>query len=160
MNNTESKPGNEILEKMQILCSRREICTSEIRKKLLAYNLSVQEIERIIEILSKENYINDERYAISFAHDKFRFNKWGKIKIEYELKHRGISDIHIMKAMDGIDSKEYKDMIKSELIKKLRKDKSSRAYVLKSKLLRFGQSKGFETDLVFNIINEILNSYR
>ena len=62
--------------------------------------------------------------------------------------------------MESIDSKEYIDMIKSELTKKFKKDKSSSTYVLKSKLLRFGQSKGFETELVFKIINEILNPDR
>jgi len=160
MNKTNSRPNNEILLRMQVLCSRQEKCTSEIRKKLVEYNLAAQEIDRIIEFLSKENYINDERYAIAFAHDKFRFNKWGKIKIEYQLKRKGINDGYILKALESIDSEEYLHMIKSELTKKFIKDKSANEYVLKSKLIRFGQSKGFETEHVFNIINEILNSGR
>lgn len=143
-----------------MLCSRQERCTSDIRQKLNDYNLSKQEIDRIITILLKENFINDERYAIAFTHDKFRFNKWGKIKIEYQLKRKGISDGYILKALESIDSMEYANMIKSELTKKFKKDKSSDEYLLKSKLMRFGQSKGFETELVFNIINEILNSGR
>ena len=158
MNKANSKPNSEIIQRMQILCSRRERCTSEIRRKLVGYNLSKQEIDRIIEILSKENYINDERYAVSFAHDKFRFNKWVKIKIEYHLKRVGICDGYILKALESIDSKEYLHMIKTELIKKYKRDKSSSAYLMKSKLMRFGQSKGFETELIFNIINEILNT--
>ena len=145
---------------MQILCSRQERCTSDIRQKLVEYNLSIQEIDHIIKILIKENFINEDRYAVAFAHDKFRFNKWGKIKIEYQLKHKGIDNNIILKALGSIDSEEYLKMIKSELTKKFKKDKSSNAYVLKSKLLRFGQSKGFETEHVFNIINEILNSDR
>ncbi len=160
MNKTNSKPDSGILLRMQMLCSRQERCTSEIRKKLFEYNLSAQEIDRIIGILSKENYINDERYAIAFAHDKFRFNKWGKIKIEYQLKRKSINDGYILKALESIDIEKYLHMIKSELIKKLKKEKSANAYVLKSKLMRFGQSKGFETDHIFNIINEILNSGR
>ena len=160
MNIANSKPNNEILFKMQMLCSRQERCTSEIRKKLVEYNLPAQEIDRIIEILLKENYINDERYAVAFAHDKFRFNKWGKIKIEYQLKRKGINDGYILKALESIDIKDYLHMIKSELTKKFKKDKSSSVYVLKSKLMRFGQSKGFETEHVFNIINEILDSGR
>lgn len=158
MNKTNSKPDSEIIKRMQMLCSRRERCTSEIKRKLAGYNLSIQEINRITEILSKENYINDERYAISYAHDKFRFNKWGKIKIEYQLKRSGLSDVYILKALESIDSNEYLNMIKSELSKKLKKEKSSDTYILKSKLMRFGQSKGFETELVFSIMNEILNT--
>jgi regulatory protein len=160
MNNTNSKRNSEIIQRMQKLCSRQERCTSEIRNKLNEYNLSIQEIERIIKILLKEDFINDERYAIAFAHDKFRFNKWGKIKIEYHLKRKGINDGYILKALENIDSEEYLQMIKSELIKRSKKDKSPNAFVLKSKLMRFGQSKGFETEFVFKIINEILNSGR
>ena len=141
-----------------MLCSRRERCTSEIKRKLAGYNLSIQEINRITEILSEENFINDERYAISFAHDKFRFNKWGKIKIEHQLKRADINDDYILKALESIDNKEYLYMIKTELIKKYKRDKSSNVYLMKSKLMRFGQSKGFETELVFSIMNEILNT--
>lgn len=158
MGKTNSKTNSEIIQRMQMLCSRRERCTSEIKRKLAGYNLSIQEINRIIEILSKENYINDERYAISFAHDKFRFNKWGKIKIEYQLKSAGINDGYILNALESIDNKEYLYMIKTELIKKYKRDKSSNVYLIKSKLMRFGQSKGFETELVFSIMNEILNT--
>ncbi len=158
MCNTNSNTNREIIQRMQMLCSRQEKCTGEIRRKLAGYRLPALEIDRIIEILSKENFINDERYAISFAHDKFRFNKWGRIKIEYELKHKGISNRHILKAMESIDRSEYLNMIKSELNKKFKKAKTADKYIMKSKLVRFGQSKGFETELVFKIIDEILNS--
>ncbi|UCH14287.1 MAG: RecX family transcriptional regulator [Bacteroidales bacterium] len=160
MSKKDSKANSEIIQRMQILCSKRERCTSEIRKKLAGYNIPAQETERIIEILLKDNFINDERYAISFAHDKFRFNKWGRIKIEYQLKRFGLGDNYILKALGSIDSNEYLNMIKSELSKKLKKEKSSDTYMLKSKLMRFGQSKGFETELVFNILDEILSTKR
>ncbi len=158
MCNTNSNTNREIIQRMQMLCSRQEKCTGEIRRKLAGYRLPALEIDRIIEILSKENFINDERYAISFAHDKFRFNKWGRIKIEYELKHKGISNSHVLKALESIDRSEYLNMIKSELNKKFKKAKTADKYIMKSKLVRFGQSKGFETELVFKIIDEILNS--
>ncbi len=158
MSKTNSKPDSEILKRMQVLCSKSEKCTSEIRKKLIGYNIPVQEIDRIIGILSEDNYINDERYAISFAHDKFRFNKWGRIKIEYQLKRIGLNEAHIMKALQSIDNKEYLNMIKSELSKKLKKEKITDTYILKSKLMRFGKSKGFETEFVFSVADEILSS--
>ena len=155
---TEKSPVffRETLEKMKLLCSKQEKCTNEIEMKLAKYNLTKQEIQKIIMILSGNNYINDERYAISFAHDRLKFNKWGKIKIEHQLKLKRIKDIHILKALGSIDSSEYAQIIKSELLKKSIRIRTSNAFEIKSKLMRFGQSKGFETELLFNVIDELL----
>ena len=155
---TEKSPVffRETLEKMKLLCSKQEKCTNEIEMKLAKYNLTKQEIQKIIMILSGDNYINDERYAISFAHDRLKFNKWGKIKIEHQLKLKRIKDIHILKALGSIDSSEYAQIIKSELLKKSKRIRTSNAFEIKSKLMRFGQSKGFETELLFNVIDELL----
>lgn len=155
---TEKSPVffRETLEKMKLLCSKQEKCTNEIEMKLAKYNLTKQEIQKIIMILSGDNYINDERYAISFAHDRLKFNKWGKIKIEHQLKLKRIKDIHILKALGSIDSSEYAQIIKSELLKKSIRIRTSNAFEIKSKLMRFGQSKGFETELLFNVIDELL----
>ncbi len=155
---TEKSPVffRETLQKMKLLCSKQEKCTNEIEMKLAKYNLTKQEIQKIIMILSGDNYINDERYAISFAHDRLKFNKWGKIKIEHQLKLKRIKDIHILKALGSIDSSEYAQIIKSELLKKSKRIRTSNAFEIKSKLMRFGQSKGFETELLFNVIDELL----
>jgi len=155
---TEKSPVffRETLQKMKLLCSKQEKCTNEIEMKLAKYNLTKQEIQKIIMILSGDNYINDERYAISFAHDRLKFNKWGKIKIEHQLKLKRIKDIHILKALGSIDSSEYAQIIKSELLKKSIRIRTSNAFEIKSKLMRFGQSKGFETELLFNVIDELL----
>ncbi len=157
MDKKSSAPDSLILKRMQIMCSKQERCTNDIRKKLAEFNLSEQEKDSIISALTKDNFINDERYALSFVHDKLRFNKWGKIKIKYELKHKGISNEHISKALESIDSSDYRRILETELMKKLRKPGSPGKLALKSKLLRFGQSKGFETELIFSIIDEILN---
>ena len=155
---TEKSPVffRETLQKMKLLCSKQEKCTNEIEMKLAKYNFTKQEIQKIIMILSGNNYINDERYAISFAHDRLKFNKWGKIKIEHQLKLKRIKDIHILKALGSIDSSEYAQIIKSELLKKSIRIRTSNAFEIKSKLMRFGQSKGFETELLFNVIDELL----
>ncbi len=155
---TEKSPVlfRETLQEMKLLCSKQEKCTNEIEMKLAKYNFTKQEIQKIIMILSGDNYINDERYAISFAHDRLKFNKWGKIKIEHQLKLKRIKDIHILKALGSIDSSEYAQIIKSELLKKSKRIRTSNAFEIKSKLMRFGQSKGFETELLFNVIDELL----
>jgi regulatory protein len=153
-----SSPDNLILKRMQIICSKQEKCTNDIRRKLSEFKLTAEEKDSILNALVKDNFVNDERYSLSFVHDKLRFNKWGRIKLGYELRSKGISSEHISKALDSIDYSDYRGKLKSELMKKFKKSRSSGRTELKSKLVRFAQSKGFENDLIFNVINEILGN--
>lgn len=158
MDNKGSSPDNLILKRMQIICSKQEKCTNDIRKKLAEFKLTAEETDSILNALVRDNFVNDERYSLSFVHDKLRFNKWGRIKLVYELRSKGINSEQITKALDSIDNSGYRSILKSELMKKLKKSRSSGRIELKSKLVRFAQSKGFENELIFNVINEILGN--
>ncbi len=158
MDNKGSSPDNMILKRMQIICSKQEKCTNDIRKKLAEFKLTAEETDSILNALVRDNFVNDERYSLSFVHDKLRFNKWGRIKLVYELRSKGINSEQITKALDSIDNSGYRSILKSELMKKLKKSRSSGRIELKSKLVRFAQSKGFENELIFNVINEILGN--
>lgn len=46
--------------------------------------------ERIIARLLKERFIDESRYTRFFVNDKLRFNKWGRVKIGYELYKKNI----------------------------------------------------------------------
>ena len=147
----------ESLQKMRRLCSKQEKCSNDIKPKLAELGLNNREIERLITVLTNENYINDKRYTLSFVHDKLRFNKWGRIKIQYHLRQKGINDELISSAIGEIDSSEYRQIVRDEIAKKIRLTDKSDTYKIKSRLMRFGQSRGFETDLVFQIINELIS---
>jgi regulatory protein len=147
----------ESLQKMRLLCSKQEKCTNDIKLKLAELGLDDREITRTITVLTDENYINDKRYAFSFVHDKLKFNKWGRIKIHHQLRQKGIIDEYISSALAKIDNSEYMQILKDEILKKYRLMHKSNTYEIRSKLMRFGQSKGFETDLVFQIINELIS---
>ena len=71
------------LNRMANLCARREYCVFDIKSKLMRYELGHESIERIIEHLIKEKYIDELRFARSFINDKIRFNKWGRVKIYF-----------------------------------------------------------------------------
>ncbi len=147
---------NITLQRMKLLCSKQEKCSNEIKFKLEQEEIEEQEIEKMIILLSEENFINDERYAKSFAHDKLKFNKWGKIKIQHHLRQKGIPDTYISNALEKIDSTEYRQILMAEMAKKYKLLRSSDKYESKSRLMRFGQSRGFETELIFKIIDELL----
>ena len=136
------------------LCSRRELCVSDIQAKLESWGLGMTESEKIIQRLIKENFINEERYANAFVKDKFRYNKWGKIKIGFQLRSKKIPATVIKEALDSIDDDTYISVLK-DLIKNHKKGiKARNDYEMKSKLLRFGLSRGFESSLLYNLLDE------
>jgi regulatory protein len=143
------------LNKAMAACSRREHCRSEIVTMIESWGAEKSDSGKIIQLLIDENFINEERYAAAFVKDKFNYNKWGKVKISVHLKAKRIPDEIIKNALGSIDENNYLKMI-NDLISARRKSiKAKNSYDLKSKLLRYGLSKGFESHLLYDILNEI-----
>lgn len=143
------------LKKAMTLCAGREYCVSEVAEKLRSWGNGENHIAGIIGILKRDNFINEERYAMSFVKDKFRYNKWGKIKIAFHLKAKNIDREIIKRALDSIDTEYYKKIL-DELLSAHRKVvKAKNQYDMKAKLLRYGLSKGFENSLLYELLNEM-----
>lgn len=147
---------NEALKYSMDLCSRQERCRSEIAEKLASFKLTPAEIKTILETLVKENFIDESRYAGTFTRDKLRFNKWGKAKIRYMLEGKKLPVTIISDALDEIDEGYYREILKEELIKKRRTIKGSNAFEVRGKLFRFARQRGFETGLIYTMLDEIL----
>jgi regulatory protein len=110
--------------------------------------------EKIISILVKENFINESRYATAFVKDKFNYNKWGKIKIAAHLRIKHIPSDIIKSALDSIDNVLYAKLLKELIARHRRSVKAKNQYDLKAKLLRYGLSKGFESSLLYDLLND------
>ena len=151
---SESNLYKTALKKAMSLCAIREICVSDIRQKLSAWGVDEKDITKIINHLTNEKFIDDKRYALAFVKDKFRYNKWGKIKIASALKMKNIADETIREALDSIDDDVYLNALKSIISNHKRTVKSKNLYDLKGKLLRHGMSKGFESHLIYDLLNE------
>ena len=141
------------LTKAMNLCSQREMCASEIELKLESWGISGSDTGKIISLLVKENFISEERFACAFARDKFKYNKWGKIKIAAHLRAKRISQTAISAGLESIDNDLYISTLKSLIESHRRSVKAKNQYELKAKLLRFGLSKGFESYLLYDILN-------
>jgi regulatory protein len=142
------------LSRSMNLCSQREYCVDEIRNKLHLWGIGDRDCDRIINTLVKENFINEIRYADAFVSDKFRYNKWGKVKIAAHLRNKQIPQEIIVSALESIDNELYKNTIKEIIISHRRSVKAKNQYDLKGKLLRYGLSKGFESNLLYDILND------
>lgn len=135
---------DEILYKLAARCSTSEQCLSDVEAKLKRYDLSEEERTRILQHLVEEKYIDDKRYAEAFVRDKYRFNKWGRIKIAQGLRMKGIDNGTVNKAMELIDETEYLHILR-ELIKAKRKSIRGKSdYEVNGKLIRFAIGRGFE----------------
>ena len=143
-----------ILSKSMALCSKREYCTDDIRSKLRSWGAGETDSEKIISTLVRENFLNETRYASAFVRDKFNYNKWGKVKIAAHLKAKQISPGIITSALYLIDNELYMKTIKEIITSHRRHVKAKNQYDLKGKLLRFGLSKGFESNLLYDILND------
>jgi regulatory protein len=136
--------ADEILYKLAARCSTSEQCLSDVEAKLKRYDLSEEERTRILQHLVEEKYIDDKRYAEAFVRDKYRFNKWGRIKIAQGLRMKGIDNGTVNKAMELIDEAEYLHILR-ELIKAKRKSIRGKSdYEVNGKLIRFAIGRGFE----------------
>ncbi|MBE3085103.1 MAG: RecX family transcriptional regulator [Bacteroidetes bacterium] len=142
------------LSKAMAQCSRREFCCSEIRTKLYSWGLGDIDSEKIISMLIKENFINEDRFAQAFVKDKFNYNKWGKVKIAAHLRVKNIPGDIIRTALDVIDNELYKKTLSDLISSHRRFVKAKNQYDLKAKLLRYGLSKGFESSLLYDILKD------
>jgi regulatory protein len=142
------------LSKAMNQCSGREYCCYDIREKLIVWGIAKNDSEKIISVLIKENFINETRYANAFVKDKFKYNKWGKVKIAAHLKSKQIPEHIVRSAIDSIDYGEYMNVLKNLIAIHKKSVKAKNQYDLKGKLLRYGLSKGFESSLLYEILND------
>ena len=111
-------------------------------------------------MLTRESFIDESRYAGTYARDKFRFNKWGKVRIRYMLEQKKIPAPVIEDALDGIAEEDYRSTLKAELLKKRKAVRGVNAFDLRGRLFRFAQQRGFETGLIYSLLDEIIRDGR
>lgn len=153
---TEENTTQELFARMAALCSRSEKCSTDIHKKIMVTGLSSDEADDIIEKLKAEKFIDDERYIRSYVSDKFKFNKWGKVKIRHYLKIKGLPDELIQTGLNEIDAGKYHETLVKTLKEKARKVKKKNKYEKMGQLIRFAQNRGFEPEIIHRYLNEVV----
>lgn len=134
----------EALSKAAAYCSTTEHCRSEIYDKLHRWGMSGSAINRILQHLEDEKYIDEERFCRAFIRDKYRLAKWGKVKISQALQHKKIPYSAFRSLLDEVDEEEYLSILSNLLADKRRSTKADNQYQLDGKLIRFALSRGFE----------------
>lgn len=133
----------EALSKMESYCSLAEHCTSEVREKLRKWELPDEIISNILQQLEKDNFINEERFCKSYIHDKFRINKWGKVKIAQGLRYKGVPSAMAWEHLNEIDHDEYLETLQMIMNTKRRSIRAKNEYEFNGKLIKFALGRGF-----------------
>jgi regulatory protein len=139
---------NEASKRMANYCSIAEHCRSEVREKLEHQALEESVIERILNRLEKEGFIDHERYARSFINDKIRFVQWGKMKIRRALYLKQIPSEIVDRELEDVDDIKYLRALRELLEKKKKTINAKNDYEMKGKLVQFALGKGFEIEYI------------
>jgi regulatory protein len=139
-------------------CAYQERTQQEVRDKLYGYGLYPDAVEEVLTDLISEDFINEERYAQSFARGKFRQNQWGRIKIRLGLQQKKISAYCIKQGLREISEADYRETLQSLMQRKWNALEKEEAYARKQKTVRYVLSKGYEADLAWQVMNEVIDT--
>ncbi len=137
---------NTVIDYLRRICSAREYASRDILQKALARLESPDEATRALEMLQREGYQSDLRYASAFSRDKSAIAGWGSYKIRYQLSSKGISKEIIDAAMGEIDSDKAAERLRKALA--IKREQLKDDPQLKFKLLKFGLSRGYSYEEV------------
>lgn len=139
----------EIKTKMERYCIYQERCHQEVRQKMFEMKLSRETKEKVLLHLLENDYLNETRFAQTFARGKFRIKKWGKQRIVNELKQRQISEINIKIALKEIDETEYFNTFNELTLHRLSQITEKDKYKKRKKLADYLLYRGWESNLVY-----------
>jgi regulatory protein len=149
----------DVKQAIEYYCQYQERCHAEVKNKLYELGCTTPEVEQNLAELIERGVLNEERYAKALARGKFKMLKWGRRKVVQQLKLHKISDYCIKKALEEIDEQEYEQTLQKLTEKKLKDLKGEKKeYVLKSKIQRYLLQKGYENDLIAEMINTVLKN--
>ena len=143
-----------IIEKIQSYCLYQERCVKEVKNKLFSLKVSSKSSNDIIEYLIDNDYLNEERYTKMLFQGKLRIKKWGRIKLNYELKSKGIDIKIINEHINQISEDDYVryfNEFSTNKIKFLKGTKEQR----KRSFINYFTYRGWENNLIYEKLNEI-----
>ncbi|MFL0207027.1 regulatory protein RecX [Aquirufa sp. 2-AUSEE-184A6] len=147
--------NSEILQKLARYCAYQERCVQELEQKMKTFEVLPSEFSEYVAWLSENNYLNEARFVEIFVRSKFNQKGWGRTKINYELRKRGISASLLASAWDGIDDQDYIEKARTLLQKKRDEIKAGTSPQRYQKCYNYGLSKGYESSLVRELLKPL-----
>lgn len=145
----------EAIKKIEHYCAYQERCHDEVVQKLRTMKMDSDEIDTIIVKLIQDNFLNESRFACSFARGKHRIKFWGKNRIVNELKFRNIGQYNINLALKEISNDEYLDTFEKIATRNWESIKETNLQKKRKKFCDYLLRKGFESNLIYEKVKEL-----
>ena len=152
LKNSRSYTVQEAIKKLERYCIYQERCYKDVISRLKAMNMIPVAIDTIVLHLVHNDYLNEERYAKSFARGKFSIKKWGRQRIIRALKAKEISNYNINKALGEIDEEAYRAAFNALVKKRLSQIKEKDPLKKKKKLATYLLYRGWESEMVYDML--------
>ena len=148
---------NSIKKKVEFYCAYQERCRMEIIQKLKKLKIYGDSIEEYIAHLINNDFLNEKRFAESYVRGKFNNNNWGKIRIVRELESRNISQVNIENALTEINHEDYLKKVRVLSKKIINENNDKTKEKIKEKIYSRLEYKGWEKELIYEEINNLIN---
>ena len=145
--------AEQALIRLETLCARSEQCQWDLTRKMRAWGIDSSTQDKIVQSLKVRRFVDDHRFAQAYCRDKFRFSRWGRLKIKAGLMQRSISANDIEDALSLIEEADYEAMLVALLRAKAKTVAEPQSYEGKTKLFRFAVSRGFEPSVAIAVIS-------
>lgn len=148
------KTPEQALASLMKLCSKAEKSSGDARRLMYRWGIGKADQDRILAQLTTQKFIDDERYAAAYVREKVRFSGWGTYKIRAALSTKGIARDTIEHAVEGLDDGVMDDRLEKYLRRKRHIIKAASPYDLRSKLMRYGLSLGYDYEKVSDAVEK------
>ena len=152
-----TKTPEQALAALMRLCARAEKSAGDARRLMHGWGVAPTDAEKVLARLVRERFIDDRRYAEAFVREKLRLSGWGEYKLRTALQRKGIARELIDEALGQIDRSGMADRLTERLARKARTTRAASPYDLKTKLIRYGLSLGYDYETVLGAVAQQLN---
>ena len=150
---------HQVLNKLTAMCSQAEHCSQEMLDKMKKWDIPEDVQARVMQYLTQEKFIDDERYCRFFVKDKIKYNKWGRRKVEQALYMKHIPSSISGPILDEIPAEDYLEVLRPLLKSKRKTVKAATEYERNMKLIKFALGRGFSMDIIKDCIDDATEIY-
>lgn len=152
-----TKTPEQALAALMRLAARSEKSSGDALRLMQNWGVDPSARQGVLQRLINDKFIDDRRYAEAFVRDKMRFSGWGVFKLRAALRNKGISTDIVEDVLRMLDSNNMADRLRERLERKMRTTKYTTRYDLKTKLMRYGASLGYDFESVGDVVDTLIS---
>ncbi len=149
-----TKSPEQALNALMRLCARAEKSEGDARRLMRGWGVPEADARRVLDRLVRDRFIDDRRYAEAFVREKLRLSGWGTYKLRTALQRKGIARETIEAALAQADPATLTERLTAQLTRKARTVRAGSPRELRTKLIRYGVSLGYDYETVMESVSQ------